>query len=285
VQTPHLHRRQLFGLAIATGDGGSASLAAPSPTLALPLPSRPDSRQSGVELVRRHSLHSVSYQVAPASLIPLQSGTQFDSSGGSLKTSTGGVFGVFLPVEALHIRAINVTMSAESPAGQADALINGRFVAGSTLSARWESGQTAVEIIAADDETTPGNLDPGSIELRATLGPGSELRSLTLDVTRRDSKFVRLPTSVRLLDTRESHRLEAGAIGYVHLFGVLPSHSCALINLTITNTTGVGYLSIEDGGTSNINWDGPNQTRANLVLSRDVGNDLMAVPVGWTPLG
>jgi len=89
------------------------------------------------------------------------------------------------------------------------------------------------------------------------------------------SVFGSVDPQVRKLDTREpgplTGRLLGGQTRTLALTPQLPSTaSSALVNLTITETDGSGYLSLYPAGTSwpgtsSINWSGPGQTLASSV--------------------
>jgi hypothetical protein len=78
---------------------------------------------------------------------------------------------------------------------------------------------------------------------------------------------------VRVYDSRFSGQgiLGSGVIRRL-VGGTLPQDIAQCFNLTVTQTQGAGYLAVFAGdktwgGTSSINWTGPNQTLANNALS------------------
>ena len=107
----------------------------------------------------------------------------------------------------------------------------------------------------------------------------------------------------RLLDTREAGapfgRLNAGDTGVVdYTAAVAPANAIAIIhNLTVDGTAFAGFVTAWPTGAtrptaSNVNWNGPNQTRASLAISSlvnagrvsyfpNVGTDLVIDQQGW----
>jgi hypothetical protein len=92
--------------------------------------------------------------------------------------------------------------------------------------------------------------------------------------------FVPLATSTRVVNTRPTAKVPNNATVVVDVTktstgaasGVPVTASAVLLNLTLDNTVGQGFHSAYSADlttaptTSNINWDGPNQTRANLAV-------------------
>jgi hypothetical protein len=98
----------------------------------------------------------------------------------------------------------------------------------------------------------------------------------------RGSMFFPLATSTRVIDTRPSPKVPSNATIIVDITkttsgapsGVPTSATSVLLNLTLDNTVGAGFHSAYSADlaapptTSNINWDGPDQIRANLAVVR-----------------
>jgi hypothetical protein len=109
--------------------------------------------------------------------------------------------------------------------------------------------------------------------------------------------LVALRTPVRVFDSRNrgaplnGNKLASGqsvAVTVSSAFGDIPSGFANLVfvNCTITGTEGSGYLVVRGSdltgdlplpNTSNINWSGPNQTLANLVLTTVGGENALEV--------
>lgn len=91
--------------------------------------------------------------------------------------------------------------------------------------------------------------------------------------------------SNRLVSVADSRNITTGA---VITAGIVPANAVAIAaNVTVTNTTGTGYLSINPGGNttvsaSTINWFGSNQTLANGVTLTLNANREITVICGGT---
>ncbi len=87
-------------------------------------------------------------------------------------------------------------------------------------------------------------------------------------------RFVGLATSTRVLDTRDSPgrtKMYAGETRQVALWPVPTSASAVVVNLTVTESSGPGFVTAYPPGTgrpvaSNVNADAADQTRANLAI-------------------
>jgi hypothetical protein len=115
--------------------------------------------------------------------------------------------------------------------------------------------------------------------------------------TTSDGGLVALRTPVRVFDSRivaaplNGQKLRSGqstAVTVSAAFGDIPSGFANLVfvNCTVTQTEGSGYLVVRGSdltgelplpNTSNVNWTGPNQTVANLVLTTVGGENALEV--------
>jgi hypothetical protein len=82
----------------------------------------------------------------------------------------------------------------------------------------------------------------------------------------------------RLLSMADSHDITSGA---VRITGMVPPGATAIaFNVSITDTTGAGFLSVAPGGastilSSSINWSGPGQSIANgLIVGLDASRQV-----------
>ncbi|HRE02503.1 MAG TPA: hypothetical protein PLV68_14465, partial [Ilumatobacteraceae bacterium] len=89
----------------------------------------------------------------------------------------------------------------------------------------------------------------------------------------RDGRFVALPTSYRVLDTRDVGVVGAGNTIAVDIgpAGVPASASAVVVNLTVTESRSSGFWTVYPAGTarpgsSSANTDAANQTRANQAI-------------------
>lgn len=116
----------------------------------------------------------------------------------------------------------------------------------------------------------------------------------------RSGELITLVTPVRVFDSRTASpaigggKIRAGtAVGVPVSGGTLDGSSVtvAFVNCTVTETEGSGYLVISASDlsgelpppqTSNINWSGPGQTLANLVLTAVGGENTISVACGGT---
>jgi LPXTG-site transpeptidase (sortase) family protein len=81
---------------------------------------------------------------------------------------------------------------------------------------------------------------------------------------------------VRVVDTRPTGKVAPGGVRRVALAGVPSDATAAVLNVTVTNTTGAGFWTVYAGGalnpgTSNLNVAGRDQTIANQVISPVAG--------------
>ena len=130
-----------------------------------------------------------------------------------------------------------------------------------------------------------------SIELK----PGVALYGANLWYNPLGARFVQLVAPLRAYDSRLGDgKLASGQQRGISLESVqasIPGAGSALVNLTIDQTEGSGYLTVwspvgEDGSgppnTSNINWSASNQILANLVVVKLVGDheDAFSIQAG-----
>jgi hypothetical protein len=123
------------------------------------------------------------------------------------------------------------------------------------------------------------------------------LGSSTPRATASDGPLVALRTPIRVFDSRspssplQGRKLPSGqsvAVTLSGAFGDIQSGfaSIVFVNCTITDTVGAGYLVVRGSdltgelplpNTSNINWTGPRQTVANLVMTTVGGENALEV--------
>ena len=113
----------------------------------------------------------------------------------------------------------------------------------------------------------------------------THVASIAMDFPQGGSGFVPIDP-VRVYDSRDGEGpLGGGDMRQVDISAALPEDAdpvAVAYNLTVTGTSGSGYLSVTPGGiseppvASTINWTGPNQTMANSYV---VGVDVDAVNV------
>lgn len=130
------------------------------------------------------------------------------------------------------------------------------------------------------------------------LGPGAGVAGVRAAPTDVTGPLVVLRSPVRLFDSRiEPPSLGGGKISTgnsvaVTVFADVPNGGfivAAFVNCTITETEGAGFLVLRASdlsgevplpNTSNINWSGPGQTLANLVLTAVGGENAVEVHAG-----
>jgi hypothetical protein len=255
--------------AAAVGGGGGTNLTDPSAITAL--------TYTGVDLTTVSALsvgETVTATSAPVPLFPAAvggygAGAKIPNGLHGSTTAPGGSGVVAANVaETLAPTELGAAMTVATNAG-----IHINFV---TLSTAIPSAPKAAGLLYKDKD---GNLwfsipsgtaatDPAVWQLIA--GPA---RGLT---------FFPLTTSTRVIDTRPASKVPNNATVVVDVTkttrgtasGVPANASAVLLNLTLDNTVGGGYHSAYSADlaspptTSNINWDGPDQTRANLSVVR-----------------
>lgn len=125
------------------------------------------------------------------------------------------------------------------------------------------------------------------------LGPGAVLHSAVLEYTPTRRELV-LIEPTRVWDTRSIGtglvKLAAGDTRTITVRSAVSAFAVgAMLNVTVDQTEGSGYLSVygpppngDFPETSNLNWSTPGQTIANLVLSQLTGDAEVAVRAGGT---
>ncbi len=101
-------------------------------------------------------------------------------------------------------------------------------------------------------------------------GPGSSVFGCTIGYLPPTQSFVPFTGTPRVLDTRGGVKLGPGEERVVDLG--IPGARTAVINLTVTETVGAGYVAVFRAdiawpGNSSINWSGANQNIANGVIT------------------
>ncbi len=203
-------------------------------------------------------------------------GADADHSSGTLKTSTGGTFLAVATTEVSDIIGLAAQLVAAPSAGTIAGHVRGPF-GSRTADVAWPAGATRSGPLGIDRSV----FALGAVDLVAQLGPGTELAYVEVDLLSENRSFIRLPVPIRLYDTRANRsRLTTGESLGVSTRQLLPLSAHAFVNLTVTETIGAGYLTLDGPETSNLNWDGPNQTRANLAVTQAVGNFVGGMSIG-----
>lgn len=118
---------------------------------------------------------------------------------------------------------------------------------------------------------TPVTIQPDSTyTVSFYCGPGSSVFGCTIGYLPPTQSFVPFTGTPRVLDTRGGARLAPNEERVVDL-GV-PGARTAVINVTVTETVGAGYVAVFRAdvawpGNSSINWSGSNQNIANGVIT------------------
>jgi hypothetical protein len=194
-------------------------------------------------------------------------------------TTTAPFTAPLLPVTGDHLLGLQVHIEPGGQSGaigfDADSVVDGSTTSLGTATYPPSGGLQAVDVQIANralDVADPGHGYTVSVELK----PGVVLHGAVLTYVPPTTGFVPVAPA-RIYDSRQSPgtKLDTGNETFfsvpVSLF--VPT---VLLDLTITQTEGAGYLVVYPSSgegpsrpaTSNINWTAPNQDLANLVVTQ-----------------
>jgi hypothetical protein len=217
-----------------------------------------------VSLVSTREHHNRLVTLGGSAFAPISSGMDFDRRGGKLLTNSGGQFIAMVSLDPAVVHGVRLQFETSPGAGRFEAR-TGLYDDDRIQPGSWQAGATTYQ---APLPLQPQDAEPGAVELMVELAPGTVLQRAQVGLYVPPLGFVRLDRPVRLADTRSAAKpMRAGDSLTVDPRHLIPANSCAFVNITVTTTSGSGYLSLDGPEASVINWDGSNQTRANLAVS------------------
>jgi hypothetical protein len=175
-----------------------------------------------------------------------------------------------------RLKEISIAYQAPAPASSPAMLIfrqplGGVLQSAGTVPLPASAGQTVVT--AQLNEAVDGS---STYNLQFFVGftnPTAFVYAVRVGYVPPPQAFVPLSPSKRVLDTRVAGgKFNVNEERLVTLAGVPSFAHGAVLNLTVTETEGAGYMAVFPGGTSwpgnsSINWSAPNQNIANAVLT------------------
>jgi hypothetical protein len=271
-------RTVLAGMGAAAGVGALASSFA---TAAHASPSRTPSMMGGLTTTALPPLTAgVAYVLLDGlAFVPDDPSTHPRTSNMGAGYTTTAAFRLDAPLVVpvgSRLREISIAYEAPAPASSPALLIfrqplGGLMQSVGTVALPESAGQTVVT--GQLNETVDGS---STYNLQFFVGftnPTAFVYAVRVGYVPPAQAFVPLSPSKRVLDTRVAGgKFNVNEERLVTLSGVPSFAHGAVLNLTVTETEGAGFMAVFPGGTSwpgnsSVNWSAPNQNIANSVLT------------------